>query len=80
MIIKDLTDLDKLISLCRKRGIKAVKVGDLELTLGEPEPKVKRKPRKAAAATQEAEDIESDGPTSDDMLFWSSSALAHDAQ
>jgi hypothetical protein len=59
-------EIKKLIRLCRSQGIKTVKYGDVELTLGEaPE---KRKPQ---SENHDSKDYTTDIPTSEQMLMWS---------
>lgn len=53
MTLPDLKELQKLIQLCRKTGIKTVKLGELELTLADEAPV--SKPRGKAAKKQEEE-------------------------
>lgn len=69
MSLPDLKELNKLVTLCRKLGVTHLKAGDLELTLGDAQPKAKRKSRKAAV--EDNSEIESDAPDSDALLFWS---------
>ena len=73
MQLPDIKELDKLIALCRKRGITTIKLGELELTLSEDAPV--SKPRgKAAKKPYEApgEPESFDGMSEEDRLFWSS--------
>lgn len=75
MTLPDLKELDKLIALCRKRGIKTVKVGDLELTLDEapvskPRGKAAQKPSYGSQEEFKTEGV----PSEEDLLFWSASA------
>lgn len=79
MNLPDLKQLDKVIALCRKRGVKSIKIDNVELTLSEDAPaKQTRKNKKSN--TKEAEQVsatvdtafESDSPTEDELLFWSS--------
>lgn len=39
MVVNSLKELDKLIQLCRKRGIQSIKVDNIEMHLGEQKPK-----------------------------------------
>ena len=63
-MIKDLGDLDKLLKLCRKRGVTELKLGGVELKLGDlPAPK---------GSSEEAEDPETpDAPTLEQLAFFS---------
>lgn len=79
MNLPDLKALDKLIQLCRKRGIKTVKMGELELTLSEDAPeKQTRKPAKngfTASVESDSGDPEVFDALSDqEKLFWSAGA------
>lgn len=75
MTLPDLKALDKLIALCRKRGVKTVKLGDLELTLGDDAPAPQRRSRaKAASPESSLDEIESFDMLSDEeKMFWSAS-------
>lgn len=72
MNLPDLKQLDKLISLCRKRGIKTIKVDNVEITLGDPQLKAPRRSKKAKETKDD--DIESDGVSEEALLFWSTTA------
>jgi hypothetical protein len=68
-------ELKKLAKACREAGIKTFKQGDIEFTLSDdlspPESPYMRK--KAAQETKMSDpDIETDGPTEEELLFWSS--------
>jgi hypothetical protein len=77
MNLPDLKQLDKVIALCRKRGVKSIKIDNVELTLSEDAP---AKQTRKKSNTKEAEQVsatvdtafESDSPTEDELLFWSS--------
>lgn len=79
MTLPDLKELDKLIQLCRKRGIKTVKMGELELTLSEEAP---AKPSRKAAKNGFTASVESasgepevfDALSDEEKLFWSTGA------
>lgn len=80
MIIKDFSDLKKLISLCKKQGIEAIKVGDFELKLSQdiqfqPQRRSKRLsaayPTLAPGGITDDTKIETDGLTPDELLFYS---------
>lgn len=74
MDLPDLKKLDKLIALCRKRGVKVVKVDNLELILSDEAPsKASRKARKEATKQDlGATDVDTDEPTDETLMFWSS--------
>lgn len=74
MNLPDLKQLDKVVALCRKRGIKSIKIDNVEITLSEDAPKTtKRKSRKAVSLDQlpetEATSFESDTPSELELLF-----------
>lgn len=71
----DLKKLDKLIALCRKRGVKVVKVDGLELTLSEEAPiKSNRKQQKTIESSSDAKEAfkASEELTPEQIMFWSS--------
>jgi hypothetical protein len=61
MNLPDLKQLDKVIALCRKRGVSEITVGDITLKLG-------AKPSKAPK--HEELPIE-DTMTDEELMFWS---------
>lgn len=65
-MIKDLSELDKLLKLCRKRGVTDLKLGDIELKLGAlPE-------RKGQETHDESDEPEMpDALSPDEMIFFS---------
>ena len=77
MQLPDLKELDKLIALCRKRGVTVVKVGELQLTLSEDapasKPRGKAAAKKAAEAPGEPENF--DSLSEEDKLFWSTGGI-----
>jgi len=69
MDIKTVADLAKLADICRKKGIKQLKITQegLEFSMGEkPQPKVKFKDSPEALDTR---------PSDEEMLFWSSAGI-----
>ena len=58
MELPDLKQLDRLIALCRKRGVETVKIGELELTLSERTPVKPKKASDGQAAQADADDWE----------------------
>lgn len=76
--LPDLKELDKLIALCRKRGITEIEFNGLRLTLGELKAKATRRSRSTSKSndvgsqSQTDAPIESDSPTHDELLYWSS--------
>jgi hypothetical protein len=79
MNLPDLKALDKIIALCRKRGVKVIKIDNIELTLSEEAPVSAYKQTKAAKKsayklTKETDPMagfESDSLTEDQLLFFS---------
>lgn len=70
MNLPDLKQLNKLIQLCRKQGVKVIKIDNMELTLSDDLP---TKPGKKQVAQQpQAPSIfESDSLTDEQLLDWS---------
>lgn len=79
MNLPDLKALDKIIALCRKRGVKSIKIDNVELTLSEDAPaKASPKSRKAtpnAPSVPASEPFDSDLPSELDLLFYSSGGV-----
>lgn len=72
MQIPDLKQLDKLIALCRKRGVKTVKIDNMELTLSDEVPEPPKTRKSATTAPQTIPDtFQSDAISDEEMLFWS---------
>lgn len=68
MEFANLKDLEELFALCRKKGIQSLKLGDVEVVLGD-EPQ-KRSYRKAREASDT--DVTSEGGLTDqELLMWS---------
>lgn len=67
MKIETLKDLDKLISLCRKRGVETVKVDNIEFRLSDQEP-VRTEPRRSSTVMQ-ATGIAPGGVTDDTKIL-----------
>lgn len=84
MNLPDLKQLDKLIALCRKRGIKSVKIDNIELTLSEDAPPTRTRGKKANSV--KTSDSSSDTPSEDgwdslsdeEKLFYSASGMPED--
>ena len=62
-MIKDLAELAKFLKLCRKQGVREIKVGDLSVTLGE-------LPQQRSDDADDAE-IPTDEPTMEQLMFLS---------
>ncbi len=78
MNLPDLKQLDKIIALCRKRGVKSIKIDNVELTLSEDVPTSKYKAAKAAKTPQGGgpDLFNTDELSSEELLFWSADAPA----
>lgn len=78
MTLPELKQLDKIIQLCRKRGVKTIKIDNVELTLSEDAPQTNYKRRKASKDEKDTENsllddtLEPAQLTEDQLLFWSS--------
>lgn len=77
MKIETLRELDKLIKLCRKRGVTNLKAEGLELSLSESEPVTQTSNKKSNKInrlqnTPTLDSIEEDALSEQDALFWSS--------
>lgn len=66
MEVKNHADLEKILTLCRKKGVETIKIGDVTVQFGHSEP-VSRYKKK-----QESSEASADQYTEEDMLFWSS--------
>jgi hypothetical protein len=67
--LPDLKALNKLIALCRKQGVKVIKLGDMELTLSDDAP-VKTSKKQEFNHTQG--EVDTDSLTDEQLLMWSS--------
>lgn len=76
MNIKTLGDLSKIADICRKKGIETIKItpDSVEFKLLEPALKPKRV-KKAQDSTTESSSTLSNGPTDEELLFWSSGGI-----
>jgi hypothetical protein len=63
-MIKDLKELEALLTLCRKQGVTELTIGDCSLKLGELPPPKSRKKHKDEAFT-------SDELTDEQLMFYS---------
>lgn len=80
MQLPDLKALDKIIALCRRRGVKSIKIDNVELTLSEDAPESTYKKKQAAKVNHgiTADQISSDEPSESELLFWSSGGLTEE--
>lgn len=74
MKIENLSDLERIVSLCRKKGIDSIEIDGIKLSLGS-EPTKRPYTRKGTAASQP--DSPEHIPTYNDIqtLFWSSGGI-----
>lgn len=76
----NLKELDKVIALCRKRGVQEITIEGITIKLGDAP--MKHTPRNSlnpgSFNVDDQRGIETNGPTEEDMLFWSSQPLAGD--
>jgi len=63
-MMPDLQYVQDLIKLCRKNGVKVVKVGDMELTLSDTPPKSRRKSESVPPPEEEQ-------LTEEELMFYS---------
>lgn len=68
MKLESIKDLKDVIALCRKTGVKSIEIDGVKLELNESVPV--RKSR-TESASSESDEIQSDSPTEEQMLFWS---------
>lgn len=69
----DLKLVEKVITLCRRKGVKSLTLGSISITLNDsiPQPKLRKKRKQHST---DSEEIASDAPSEEDLLFWSSGA------
>lgn len=78
MNLPDLKELSRVIALCRKQGVKSIKIDNVELTLHDVAPLPAKRTRKAKSEpTNFGSDDEytSEEPTELDMLFYSAGGV-----
>lgn len=72
MELPSLKELNKIIRLCRKQGIKVFELGDLRITLTDTIPATPSKSKDTAVkASQQANTVPDSLPTTEELLFWS---------
>jgi len=75
MDLPDLKKLKGIIALCRKTGVKTIKIDNIELTLSEEAPMSQYKASKASKNDVQGR-VDTDGPTNEELLFWSTGTLS----
>lgn len=79
MNLPDIKHLDKIIALCRKRGVQAIKIDNVEITLGEaPAPERKHRAKSTQIDSSPQGEIASDMLSPEDLMFWSVGGAAQD--
>lgn len=68
MQLPDLKELDKVLALCRKRGVKTIRIGEVELTLTDEAPQSHYK-RNQETKSQIEDDYQE--PSPEELLMWS---------
>lgn len=74
MNLPDLKQLDKIIGLCRKRGVKSIKIDNVELTLSDDAPIKNVRSSKTSSKTHESptgNELETSELTEEQLLFYS---------
>lgn len=69
MNLPDLKQLDKIITLCRKRGVKTIKIDNVELTLSDDQPQSNYKKNQEKKESQGR--IDSEELTEEQLIAWS---------
>lgn len=64
-MITTLKDLKSFLKICRTQGVTEIKIADIEV-------KIAALPKQAA---QEDDDIDSDGPTEEQLMFFSAGGV-----
>lgn len=77
MNLPDLKELSRVIALCRKQGVKSIKIDNVELTLHDvaPTPTKRRKQVKLPENLGSDDQYTSEEPTELDMLFYSAGGV-----
>jgi hypothetical protein len=79
MTLPDLKHLDKIIALCRKRGVTKITMGDITLELGDSAPETKRAKKSDYSLPTGDDTIDSpDSLTQEQLLNWSIMDPSHD--
>lgn len=66
LLINNLTDLKKVLSMCRKQGVKDIKLGDISIAFGDDLRK------QLNDLDEDDADVPIDGMSPDDLAFYSS--------
>lgn len=78
MTLPNLKDLKKLIKLCRAEGVTTVRVGELELHLGEKRPEKAHAPVPSSEGQIEEHPDEWEGLSDEEKLLWSALPTVND--
>lgn len=71
MNLPDLKALDKIIALCRKRGVKEIQIGDVRIALGDEIPQSAYKAKKEASLPIADPLSDPEALTEEQALFYS---------
>lgn len=66
-MIKDLKELEALLKLCRKQGVKDIKFGDCAVVFGDLQKKRKE--------DGDSADVPTDEPSAEELMFYSSGGI-----
>lgn len=82
MKIESISDLNKLMKLCRAQGIESIKIDNIEFRMGDlPVKAIKTKaatPTPTSGVITEHDRIETDGLTEEQLRFWSSEGIPNE--
>ena len=71
----DIKDLKKLVKYARQSGITELKAEGVEFKLS-PELPIKPRKGKRVDVSEQVNEVETDGPTQEELLFWSAGNVA----
>lgn len=86
MTLPDLKQLNKLITLCRKRGVTFIKIDGIELSLSESPireataPRASQSKKKITVKEFIDQALPADSPSPEELLFWSAGGVPELAQ
>jgi vacuolar-type H+-ATPase subunit I/STV1 len=66
MELPDLSQLEEIIKICRKRGVKSFRIGEMQFTLTEEAPKSSYKRNQEAKIEDDYQE-----PSHEELLMWS---------
>lgn len=75
MNLPETKKLKQIVTLCRKMGVESIEIDGIKITLGaEPSKPIRKQAKKVAVPDNGKDDIESESPTDQELLFWSTGA------